>query len=305
MNNYEVFVTVVKQGSFSAAAKVLHRSPSAISKLMAQLEQKLGIQLFDRTTRTLKMTEAGQMYYARAVDIVRRVNDAESELKEFSGEPCGLIRITFPNALSSSPIIAVLADFAQRYPKVTFDMNVSIDKKNLLEDNLDFAFRVGPLDDSGMIAIKLFDIAPAFCASPEFIETHGFPSNLQELLELPLLIPSNINVVKQSKALQPDLDWSRINHLHSGVDIPTFMKLARAGFSATFCFKHLLQEYQDRGELVDITPSALKAKLPVYLVYQNYQYMPIKHRVFVDVFKQAFQISEGPHKQQAAEIAKN
>lgn len=291
MNNYEVFVTVVKQGSFSAAAKVLHRTPSAVSKLMAQLEQKLDVQLFDRTTRTLRMTEAGQMYYARAVDIVRRVKDAESELKEFSGEPCGHIRITFPNALSSSPIIQVLADFSRQYPKVTFDVNVSIDKKKLLEDNFDFAIRVGPLDDSGMVGIKLFDIEPAFCASPDFIERHGFPENLQALLELPLLIPSNINVIKQTKAMQPDIDWSRVNRLHSGVDIPTFMKLACAGFSATFCFKHLLREYEDRAELIDITPAAIKIRFPVYLVYQNYQYMPIKHRVFIDAFKQAFDIS--------------
>lgn len=295
MNNYEVFVTVVKQGSFSAAAKMLHRSPSAISKLIAQLEDKLNIQLFDRTTRTLKMTEAGELYYARAVDIVRRVKDAESELKEFSGEPSGLIRVTFPNALSSSPIIQVLADFAKRYPKVTFDVNVSVERKNLIEDNFDFAIRQGPLADSSMVAIKLFDIEPAFCASPEFIQRHGKPTSLQELLELPLLVPSNINLVKQAKAMQPDLDWSRFSTLHSGVDIPTFLRLAAAGFSATFCFQHMLQEYLQNGTLIDITPPPLKTRLPIFLVYQSYQYMPIKHRVFIDTFKQAFKDGTTSH----------
>ena len=288
MNNYEAFVSVVKNGSFSAAAKTLHRSPSAVSKLIAQLEEKLDVQLFDRTTRTLKMTEAGELYYARALDIVRRVKDAESELREFSGEPSGLIRLTFPNALSSSPIINVLADFAKRYPKITFDLNVSVEKKNLIEDNFDFAIRQGPLEDSTMVAIRLFDIQPAFCAPPALIEQYGNPTSLQDVLELPLIIPSNINVAKQAKAMQSDLDWSRFHNLHSGVDIPTFLRLAESGFSATFCFRHMMQDYLDRGTLVDITPPQLNIRFPIYLVYQNYQYMPIKHRVFIDFFKHAF-----------------
>ena len=290
MNHYEAFVTVVKEGSFSAAAKKLHRTPSAISKLIAQLEDNLGVQLFDRTTRTIKMTEAGELYYSRALDIARRVQDAESELKEFSGEPCGQIRLTFPNALSSSPIIPVLADFSKRYPKVSFDLNVSVEKKNLLEDNFDFAFRQGPLEDSSMVAIKLFDLEPAFCASPAFVETHGKPANLQALLQLPLMAPNNVNFIQRMKALQPEdnIDSRSLGLFHSGNDISTFYRLAEAGFSASFCFRHSLQEYIDRGTLVDITPKELKVRFPIFLVYQSYQYMPVKHRVFIDTFKKAF-----------------
>lgn len=288
MNSYEIFVAIVKQGSFSAAAKHLHRSPSAISKQISQLEQKLGVQLFDRTTRVLRLTEAGRIYHERALDIARRVQDAEAELKDFSGEPSGVIRITWPNALSSSKIIDVIADFSKRNPKITFDINVSVQRLNLVENSVDFAFRLGPLEDSSMVAIQLFDIEPTFCAAPSFIDTFGFPTDLQAAFELPLLIPSNVNLVQQMRKLMPDLDWSRCTRISRGLDIPTFLNLSRKGAFASFCFKHMIDEDLKSGSLIEIPLPIPQAKLPVYLVYQNYQHMPAKNRGFIDAVKHAF-----------------
>lgn len=288
INNYEVFVSIVKLGSYSAAAKQLHKSPSAISKQITLLEQTLGVQLFDRTTRSLKMTEAGELYYSRALDIVRRIKDAETELKELAGEPSGRIRVTFPNALSSSPIIKVMSLYANQYPKVTFDINVSIEKKSLIDDDFDFAFRMGPLEDSGMVAVKLFEVSPRFCASPSFIAKHSHPRTIKELLELPILIPNNLNMQRHVKMLEPTLDWGEFKHIHTGVDVATFVNLARQGFAASLCFEHMVSSEFADGSLIDITPPKLRSPLPIYLVYQNYQYMPVKHRCFVDTFKQAF-----------------
>ena len=104
MNTYDLFVEVVKFKSFSEAAKKLHRSPSAISKQISQLEQKLNTQLIDRTTRSLSVTEAGRIYYEKCLDISARMQDAEAELKELSEEPQGIINITWPTALSYSKV---------------------------------------------------------------------------------------------------------------------------------------------------------------------------------------------------------
>ena len=122
MNTYEVFVSVVKQGSFSKAAKVLHRSPSAICKQMSALEKKLDVQLFDRTTRNLSITEAGQVYYERCKYIKQKINDAEDEIKSLSSESSGILRLTWSNSLSHSRIVDVLRGFSEQYPKINFDI---------------------------------------------------------------------------------------------------------------------------------------------------------------------------------------
>lgn len=289
MNSYEVFVSIVKYGSFSAAAKKIHRTPSAVSKQISQLESQLNVQLFDRTTRNLKLTEAGQIYYERAQDIVKRMQDAKTELLEFSGEPNGRIRITFPNSLSDSPIIPVLAEFTQRYPNVSFDINVSVEKKSLIKDDFDFAFRIGPLPDSGMKAIRLFDIEPAFTASPELIKKHGEPPrSINELLRYPLLTPNNMDIVKQLIASASEGVTGKQGPFHTGVDITTFLNLAKAGFSASFCFKHSIAEHVASGALVDITPPDLGFKVPVSLVFQPYQHMPAKFKCFIEMFRSVF-----------------
>lgn len=289
MNSYEVFVFIVREGSFSAAAKKLHRTPSAVSKLVSQLESTLNVQLFDRSTRSLKLTEAGKLYFERAEDIVKRMHDATTELREFTGEPSGRIRITFPNALSNSPIIPVLAEFTQQYPKVNFDINVSVEKKNLIHDDFDFAFRLGVLPDSGMKAIHLFDIEPAFAASPSLIKKQGgIPKSASELLRYPLLTPNNIDVIKHLLSIAPDLSPDQQGVFHTGIDISTFLNLAMAGFSACFCFKHSIQDHVASGALVDITPPELNFKTPVSLVYQSYQNMPVKFQCFIQQFKRVF-----------------
>ncbi|KZX77009.1 hypothetical protein A3715_11980 [Oleiphilus sp. HI0009] len=287
MNNYEAFDAVVTHGSFTKAAKQLHRSPSAISKLIAQLEEQLGIQLFDRTTRCLNLTEAGKLYSERCKEIVQKMDEAETELREFSGEAVGKIRITFPNALSSSPIIPVLSEFTARYPKVSFDSNASIEKKNLTEDDYDFAFRLGTLEDSGMIGIKLFDIEPAFAASQALVEQYGKPKHISDLTNYPLLIPNNIPIKKLLTHEDSPIPHPT-NLVHTGVDIATFLNLASSGFAASFCFQHMLKPFIEKGSLIDTTPPDVASKIPVYLIYKNYQYMPVKHRCFIDLFKSAF-----------------
>ncbi len=288
MNAHLTFVTVVQLGSFSAAAKQLHKTPSAISKQIAQLEQQLGVQLFDRTTRVLVVTDAGKIYYERSCDIVRRIEDTKIELMEFSGEPNGLIRLTWANALSCSPITAFLAKFTHQFPKIVFEINVSVDRRNLVEEKFDFAFRQGLLEDSSLVAIKLFDIQTIFCATPEFIAKFGHPKTIHELMDLPLLIPSTIDLAKQLKFVQPEIDWSKFRRLHRGIDLMTFIELCKMDFSATFCFKHMVEAELEQGTLVDITPPMPLPTVPVSLVCKNYQYMPAKHRVFIDAIKEDF-----------------
>ena len=288
MNSYDVFVSVVKLGSFSAAAKALHRSPSAISKLIAGLEQSLNVQLFDRTTRTLKITEAGRIYHEHCQDISRRINDTEEELRELAGEPSGELRISWGGPLHNSRVFPVLAEFSKRYPKVVFNINTSTDYVSLPDENIDFAFRQGPLEDSSLVAIKLFDIQPVFCASPDFVKRHGLPKSLNELIQPPIAISDNMNLREASRKYALDLQLPDMENIHITNSLPALRAFALNGICKAFSFRHIVEEDLAAGRLVDITPAKALPPLPIYLVYQRYTYMPRKLRVFIDTFKEAF-----------------
>lgn len=288
MNSYEIFVEVVKLKSFSAVAKKFHRSPSAISKHISQLEQKLNVQLVDRTTRSLSVTEAGMLYFERCQDISARMHDAEMELKELLEEPRGTINITWPTAISYSKVVNVLSEFTAKYPGIKVNLNVSLNVLNLTSDNIDIAFRSGPLIDSPMIATTIFTMQPIFCAAPSAIERFGFPQTMKELASFPMLVQNNINILKKVRASYPELMDAILVEQHNTNDLVANMLMAKNGMGATFVFQHMVERELAEGSLVKLIPEHPLPPLPVHLMYQKLSYMPKKIRYFIDHFKEAF-----------------
>jgi DNA-binding transcriptional LysR family regulator len=288
MNNFDTFVTVVKLGSFSAAAKKLHRSPSAISKKIGMLEEKLNVQLFDRTTRSLIVTEAGRLYYEHCLDISQRINNAEAELMGFSGNPSGTLRITWPNAITSSSVLDTLAAFDAKYPDIKLDIEISNHRVNLIDESIDFTFRVGPLSDSNLVAIELFKITPVICASPEFIENHGLPKNIEALASMPLLLLNFSNLIQKSWKLLPGMKDLNIDAHNKVNDINALFSMVKKGMGATFIFRHTAEQELKEGSLVDLFPDYKLPSVPVNLMYHKYNYTPEKMRVFIDFFKQTY-----------------
>ena len=288
MNSYDIFVEVVKLKSFSAVAKKLHRSPSAISKHISQLEQKLNVQLVDRTTRSLSVTEAGKLYFERCQDISARMHDAETELKELNDEPRGTINLTWPTAISSSRVVDVLSDFTAKYPGIKVNLNVSLNVLNLTDDEIDIAFRSGPLNDVPMIATTLFSMQPIFCAAPKAIERFGFPQTVKELANFPLLVQSDINIFKKARAAFPDFKDAVMVEQHRANDLNTNIQFAKKGMGATFLFRHMVDDELLDGTLVQLIPDIPLPPVPVHLMYQKLNYMPKRVRYFIDFFKDAF-----------------
>jgi len=288
MNTYHTFVTVVKLGSFSAAAKKLHRSPSAISKKISLLEQQLNVQLFDRTTRTLAVTEAGKLYFERCQDISQRISEAESELKSFSGEPGGVIKITWPNAISTSSVVDVLGDFTDTFPNIKVAVTVTNDRVNLIDESIDFAFRMDTLSDSSMVAIELFRISPVICASPDFVEKYGMPQNIQALAKTPLLLLNYSNVIQKFWKAFPGMKSLNIEDHHRVNDINALYNMAKKGMGATFIFRHTVEKELEEGALIDLMPNYDLPQLPVYLMFNKFTYMPKKMAVFIEFFKQRY-----------------
>ncbi|MEL4294233.1 LysR family transcriptional regulator [Shewanella xiamenensis] len=170
-----IFVTVVECGSFSAAGQKLGLSKSAISKRITQLEQHLGIQLLQRTTRSLSLTDAGARYfeYIRpAVQLTQEGLDAISELQQ---TPRGNLRISVPMVFGRRYIAPLIAEFLRRYPDIQLQMQMDDKTTDLIAGGFDLAIRIGELPDSSLIARKIAPCLSVICASPAYLAQHGLP----------------------------------------------------------------------------------------------------------------------------------
>ncbi len=179
----EAFVQVIDAGSFSAAARAMKLSPSAVSKLMSRIEEQLGVRLVDRSTRQLRLTPEGELYYQRCVRIVSEIEDAEQALSEHLSEPSGRLRVNSSMAIGVHHIQALIPEFLARYPKIELDLSLSDAVVDLMEERAEVAIRVGPLKDTSLKARKICESRRAVVASPAYLEAHGVPQKPHDLLE--------------------------------------------------------------------------------------------------------------------------
>lgn len=287
MNNYELFIKVVELESFSAAAKSLNRTPSAISKQISALEARLGVQLLNRTTRALSITSAGHLYYQRCLDIAKKMESAEAELKDYASLPSGQLKVTWPSVLSSSEVIRSLGDFSVTYPEIKINADITNLRVNLVKEGYDFAIRAfgsDDLEDTSLVAIKLSYIEPIICATPELLSRYGVPSSISEILKLPLIIPTYLPFTQLAKKIVPDMDSIDETKHHKVSEVHGLYNMLKSSLGAAFLGRHLVERELKEGTLVDLTGQLLP-KLPIYLVFPKLNYIPKINRCFIDHFK--------------------
>ncbi len=176
----EVFVCVVEQGGFSAAARVRRMTPSAVSKLVTRLEARLGVRLVNRSTRAFQLTPEGCVFYERAMGILADIADAERNAG--AGEqPVGRIRLNTSASYAGHILAPVLTEFLDRYPGVTLDLVQTDAVVDLLAERTDVAIRAGPLKSSSLVARKLGDTAMVVVGSPAYLARCGRPETIENL----------------------------------------------------------------------------------------------------------------------------
>ena len=184
MNNFSdivAYVRVVEAHSFVAAAQTLGMSPSAISKAVSRLEERLGARLLNRTTRSLSLTDVGAAFYERCREALSQLDHAESEVSESRGVPRGRLRVDVPVSLGRRIIVPALPRFIAQYPEISVQMSMNDRVIDLVQEGIDAALRVGHLSDSSLIARRIGQLRGVTCASPEFIERYGEPRDPTEL----------------------------------------------------------------------------------------------------------------------------
>ncbi len=176
-----VFVAVVENGGFSAAARMLGISKSAVSKRINQLEVHLGVRLLHRTTRKLSLTEAGERYFEHAAQALTAAGQAEDAVTELQSEPQGKLKISSPMSFGRLHVAPLIPKLLPRYPKLQIDLVMDDRKVDLVAAGFDVAIRSGRLPDSTLIARKLAPLRQVLCASPDYIDRHGLPGTPAEL----------------------------------------------------------------------------------------------------------------------------
>lgn len=175
------FISAVATGGFSAAARKLGLTPSALSKLVSRLEDRLGTRLLHRTTRRLQLTIEGEIFYNRVRPILTSLDDAEDELRLASGSPRGLLRMRCGSAFAVHQLTHVIPRFLEQYPEITLDLTISDDPMAFAHDNVDLAVRYGMPEETTVVVRHICNVQRVICAAPSYLERCGTPRTPDEL----------------------------------------------------------------------------------------------------------------------------
>jgi DNA-binding transcriptional LysR family regulator len=181
LDGIAAFARVVDSGSFSAAARRLQISKSAVSAHVQRLEERLGVRLLHRTTRRLSVTEAGAAYYRHCARILAEAEAAEQAAGALQREPRGTLRISAPDSFGWMHVAPAIPAFLRRYPDLGVDISLSPTHVNLVDEGLDLAIRIGVLEDSPLVVRKLAPSRLVLCAAPAYLRERGAPREPGEL----------------------------------------------------------------------------------------------------------------------------
>lgn len=183
-----IFITIVEQGSLTKTAESLHMTKSAVSKKLMLLEEQTGVRLITRTTRHLQLTEAGTLYYTWLKKAQQAISDGREAISQYTDKVEGTLRISAPMAFGTLHLSEILPEFLKKWPQLRTEIAFDDKLVDLISDGFDIAIRIGDLQDSSLISRTLSPCRSVLCASPDWVEEHGVPKNLQELAEYNCLL---------------------------------------------------------------------------------------------------------------------
>ncbi len=276
-----VFVRVVEHGSFSAASARLGQSPSAVTKTIARLEDELGTQLFNRTTRRLRTTDYGQEFYERCRHILADLDDAEANLRRGNAVPRGSIRAVVPLSFGRVTLAPELPGFFERYPEVSLDLHFSDHAVDLLAEGFEIAVRTGNIADSRLTTRLLTRGPQVTVAAPRYLARAGVPAVPQDLLGHNCLISRFGPEWRFRDAEgQPMTVRVRGNAMINSGD--ALREAAVAGTGVAQGTWWLYRKDLERGDVTAILSAFAVEGSPVSVLYPPQRHLPAKLRVFID-----------------------
>ncbi len=277
-----VFSSAATTKSFTITADRLNLSPPMVSRYIAALEESIGARLFNRTTRSITLTEAGTDYLHRITNILNALDEADTLVQQHE-EVKGTLRISAPASLGESQLMKLIISFMQKHPSVRIELNLDNRHVNLVEENFDLAIRITHEVDPGLIARKLCICQAVLCAAPTYLEKHGHPASLKELTNHECLIFPNFQ--RQSWQFKHDNHIEEVE-VHGKLqinNIDALVKAAIAGLGITHQPTFMVSELIRKRKLQIVTiPHYFFLSPTIYAVYPSREYLPLKVRAFIE-----------------------
>ncbi|MFT6985663.1 MAG: DNA-binding transcriptional LysR family regulator [Psychromonas sp.] len=276
------FLAVVKTGSFTRAAEQTKTSKSRVSQQVSSLEKTLGITLLHRSTRKIRLTDAGDSYYSECARAAAILEQARKNLNEQQDQVAGLIRLNSVGGLFSENMLApAVIAFMQQYPDVEIQLDFSSAQVDVIAENVDLVVRMGQLNDSALIARKLMEIKTDVVASPAFIKKQGKPNQPQQLAQFNCLCGSLRKWHFQHKSSEQVQDVTVTGSL-SSANGHILCRAAIEGVGIVRLNELYTDQYIQTGKLVSIFEQWQIPSSPVSLIYPKVRYKTKRIQVFVD-----------------------
>lgn len=290
LNRLAYFAAVVDTGSFTRAAERLGITKAVVSQQVARLEAELRTSLLSRTTRRVEPTEAGRLFHARCLMILREAEDAVGEMAQVNTEPMGLLRIAAPTDYGASNIAPVAAEFVKVHPACTVDLMLSDTRLDLVAQQIDVAIRVGWLDDSSLQARRIGSFRQLLVACPELAAASPVDTPA-DLTALPFIAHAGLRDPLTWHFAKGDFDRQTV-HLRQVLTInstPGTLSAALAGGGLAVLPDYLAQPYIKQGALVHVLPEWSLPSGGIHAVYPAARFRPAKVSAFVALLSRAGQ----------------
>ena len=296
VTDLQIFVETLRRGSFAAVARERNVDPSSISRIIAALEDELGLRLFHRTTRRLTLTEAGTVYFDRVEPLVEELGRAQLQAADVGRTPRGTLRIAAPVSFAELNVVPLLPNLARRYPALSFDLLLTDAALDLAEERIDVALLLASRPPTGVVGQPLAPMVGRVCASPAYLEQHGRPALPGDLAQhncLTLKMPGFGDRWRFRDATGQEQQVGVTGTLKTSNAV-ALKTCALAGMGIILQARWIVGQELQSGQLIDLFPAhevtAATAETPaIWLVYLERQYVPLKVQVFVQALRTAFE----------------
>jgi DNA-binding transcriptional LysR family regulator len=287
----QTFVRVVESGSISGAAERLAIAKSAVSRRVSDLEQRLRVQLFRRTTRRLNLTDSGKSFYQRAVQILADLEEAELAVSQQHGALTGHLKIAAPLSFGLLHLGPAIIEFNQRHPGIQFDVDFNDRQIDLLAEGFDMAIRIAQLPDSSFIARPIASVQQILCASPDYLKHHDIPKTPEDLADHQCLGYSYLADPGMWKFLDPERNPVSVKvSIALLANNGDFLRAAAiAGKGIIFTPDFIVYKAIQNGELIPLLEQFRSPGINAYAIYPQTRHLSYRVRAFVDFLIERFE----------------
>jgi DNA-binding transcriptional LysR family regulator len=285
-----VFLEVVKNESFAGAARDLGLTGPAISKQIKSLEDQLGVKLLSRTTRHVRLTEEGAIYYEKAQQALADLNEAEQQILELKAYPIGKLKVNAPMSFGTQFLTRPIAAFAEQYPEVELEVDFDDRWVDVVAEGFDVVIRIGALEDSTLMARRLAPCPVILCAGKKLLDKYGLPKSVEQLSEYPGVV-YNRHQQKEVWRYRDNnglIGTQTLNRNFAANTAEMQLEACLSGLGVSLLPIFSAEAYLKSGELMALLPEySTYPELGIYALYPQNRYLSTRTRLFIDWLNKA------------------